>query len=1146
MKSILDYLKEIRREVILYDIKVAGWIIYSIVLTLFVLGLILESVFYFSSYVRFTVWALVLVITLIGVSWLIITGQKIRKNSLQRYRWSYLAKNAGKYTFPKDDTLINALQIEESAQGSSSKELSNAFLKQTSKNLAKLDLSKLFPLHRIEVWKQITLIGLTITIFLLAITWRHSVSSLYRWSHPKTEFVPPKPFLLKGTSRHMHVLGGENVTVSFSALGEMPDSVFIEFKPIAFEQGRDSVILKTVFPSQENNVLSAELKEVFQNYRYRAFIPSTKFWQPWSEISSKRYSISVTDRPTIEDFTVTIISPSYTGLTPQIQKANQAEIQALKGARISVQLNANQNLATAEMILNGELKNMEVKRNSANYDFIVQNDGDFSIHLTDDRGITNRNPIPFRIQMIHDISPQMTIIQPPPIVELGGDQSIEIMMTIEDDFGISNLQLAYEIQRPSYIQVEPFISMFSLPIKDQNQSTQDINTTWDLGQLGLMPEDEIHYHFELYDNDVITGPKKSLSGTFIARVPSLNDLFHSFNEKEEDIVDMVELELKEIEKLHKQLKKVELNLLKTDKPEWKDQQALKETMEDVKEKLTDFETLTEQLDELNNSSEKHQLFSDDLMKKFQDLQQLIEEIFPPEMLKNMDWMNEALEKLNTKDLLAALDKLSNNLDQVEKELDRFLDIFKRVKAEQQVDELRKRIRQLVENQDNIDQQIRHTTPQTDPSVFKRLSLEEKMSQKELDQIRETMESASRDVKNFSRETAKSLEDLSDSKDATASNTHLKDAIKSLDREDPYAAMDESYAGLQSLEALNNSMEDILSDFQSKTTRDMAHKFRTILRDVLTLSKAQESLKNETTDIPRNSPRLGKLAGQQQMLQDQLTQTMANTMELSRETFLVSPEMGQKLGMSFAQMNASKGKLAERNGSGSLGNQKQAMLALNEGAKTIIQTIQQMQESGSASGYEEFLKRMEEMTSDQQNLNGQGMQLALGQMAAAMREALMQQMLAQQRGVQKSLRQMMDEMKQAGNQGLGDLSGIANEMDEVIRDLERKRFTRQTSDRQQRILSRMLDSQKSMTQRGFEEERKSQTSGEVFYTGPSGLPQDLGQRQSLIMNAMNDALKLGYSRDYKNMIRRYFNALSEAESIILPDSTKTSEIEGIYP
>ena len=120
MKSIVEYLKAIRREIILHDIKVTCWIIYSVVLALFVLGLMFESVFYFSSYVRFAVWIMVLGITLIGVSWLIIIAQKIRRNLLQRYSWSHLAKNAGKYAFPKDDTLINALQIEESAKESSS------------------------------------------------------------------------------------------------------------------------------------------------------------------------------------------------------------------------------------------------------------------------------------------------------------------------------------------------------------------------------------------------------------------------------------------------------------------------------------------------------------------------------------------------------------------------------------------------------------------------------------------------------------------------------------------------------------------------------------------------------------------------------------------------------------------------------------------------------------------------------------------------------------------------------------------------------------------------------------------------------------------------------------------------------------------
>ena len=52
-----------------------------------------------------------------------------------------------------------------------------------------------------------------------------------------------------------------------------------------------------------------------------------------------------------------------------------------------------------------------------------------------------------------------------------------------------------------------------------------------------------------------------------------------------------------------------------------------------------------------------------------------------------------------------------------------------------------------------------------------------------------------------------------------------------------------------------------------------------------------------------------------------------------------------------------------------------------------------------------------------------------------------------------------------------MGGIAHEMDEVLKDLERRRISKKTVDKQRRILSRMLDSQKSMTQRGEKEERK---------------------------------------------------------------------------
>ncbi|MEC7872839.1 MAG: hypothetical protein VX547_07155, partial [Candidatus Neomarinimicrobiota bacterium] len=55
--------------------------------------------------------------------------------------------------------------------------------------------------------------------------------------------------------------------------------------------------------------------------------------------------------------------------------------------------------------------------------------------------------------------------------------------------------------------------------------------------------------------------------------------------------------------------------------------------------------------------------------------------------------------------------------------------------------------------------------------------------------------------------------------------------------------------------------------------------------------------------------------------------------------------------------------------------------------------------------------------------------------------------------------------------------------------------------------------------------------------PSGLPTDLGQRQSVLMEAMDQALSAGYSREYQSMIRRYFNSLKKIDSIARSDSSK---------
>ena len=123
------------------------------------------------------------------------------------------------------------------------------------------------------------------------------------------------------------------------------------------------MILKAAY--NDDGVYKASLDNVYQNYRYRAYVLSDKFWNPWNEITTKSYSISVTDRPSISDVTFTINSPKYTKLPSRQQKANQSEIEAIIGSEIYVVLRSNKRLENASLILNEDKLKMSTRNDKA-------------------------------------------------------------------------------------------------------------------------------------------------------------------------------------------------------------------------------------------------------------------------------------------------------------------------------------------------------------------------------------------------------------------------------------------------------------------------------------------------------------------------------------------------------------------------------------------------------------------------------------------------------------------------------------------------------------------------------------------------------------------------------------------------------------
>ena len=139
---------------------------------------------------------------------------------------------------------------------------------------------------------------------------------------------------------------------------------------------------------------------LYQDYSYQALVEANYFWQSWKQVRSESSTIYVTDRPSFENFSIKLIPPKYSGLPIEIQKGNIGVVKGLKGSTIEIGLESNRLLQSAFLMINDKQLNMTTNLKNASGQFKIMDDGEFTINLVDLRGITNRDPIPYNIEII--------------------------------------------------------------------------------------------------------------------------------------------------------------------------------------------------------------------------------------------------------------------------------------------------------------------------------------------------------------------------------------------------------------------------------------------------------------------------------------------------------------------------------------------------------------------------------------------------------------------------------------------------------------------------------------------------------------------------------------------------------------------------
>jgi tRNA uridine 5-carbamoylmethylation protein Kti12 len=108
--------------------------------------------------------------------------------------------------------------------------------------------------------------------------------------------------------------------------------------------------------------------------------------------------------------------------------------------------------------------------------------------------------------------------------------------------------------------------------------------------------------------------------------------------------------------------------------------------------------------------------------------------------------------------------------------------------------------------------------------------------------------------------------------------------------------------------------------------------------------------------------------------------------------------------------------------------------------------------------------------------------------------------------------------------MSELQRVLEQMEDTINDLRGGSTDRILVERQQNILSRMLEAERALQERGEDEERRGETVTDYERRTPDELT--LEELQQRIRSSLQDPNRTRFSQDYQRLIERYFELLQE--------------------
>jgi hypothetical protein len=870
----------------------------------------------------------------------------------------------------------------------------------------------------------------------------------------------------------------------------------------------------------------ANLRESVE-YQLRAIPEGRPAWR--DKIKSDAYSIKVLTPPAITEIQVKIIPPRYTNLPVQLSDKNSGDIIAYTGSRIKLTAQTNKPVKTAQVKFSGRRNmDLQIRNQKLSADFTVKNSGAYYLAITDHEDLNNQNAIEYQISVLEDRYPFVELIDPGADIEMPPDAAINLLMEASDDFGFSDLNLNYQIISSVASLVDS--AWYSIPVFIPEQEAKYFQQTylWNFQNMEVGYGDMVNYYLAVTDNDRVSGPKRSQTRTYNIRFPSLDQLFSEFDNRQEENLEKTDEIAQDNEELKQKIEQLRRELKREKTIEWekkKELQAIVEKQEQIQEKLADIDKA---LEETIQKMEQSQLLSPEILQKYQQLQELFRELMSPDLEKAMADLQKSLESLNKKQVDQALENMQFNQEEFKQNVERTLELFKKVKLEQELDRLAKLSQHMLQMQQEMNQALDEQKIDQEQTTAE---LERKTDQQtgSLEQIKNTLQNLESEpiIKEYPKtsQLLQQTDNLISQEEMTGKFDQLQ---KQIEQNKQKQARQNAQNLQNNLEQMAQNLQQAKDEFTSQAQDKITAQMQRATDNLLALSRQEEEIIRATKSASGISDQMRDLAAKQKEVADDASRVVKEIIELSQNTFAIPPDLGRALGKANNNMQKSISELEQRNQNAADKAQVQAMGALNEAVASLQQAMGQMQNANSPFGMEQFMEQMKQLTQGQGQVNQESLNFMQGQggqpRLSPDGEQRLRQLAAQQRAIQESFDQLHDEYGE--DNALGRLGKISEEMEEVVEDLEALNIDRRTIDRQQRILSRMLDAQKSIREKEYSKQRKSQVGKVYARKSPEEDMDTENKRAKKLQMDLMRALKEGYNPDYERLIEEYFKTLNQ--------------------